>query len=174
MANRHGRQFTRTARRATFWEGVNVDSAVLNNSQNVIAAVSEATLENVPNPTIVRVRGSLTLKQTSPTAGARTHMVMGLIVMDAVAFAVPAAESPLTDIGSDWLWWTSQSFHADGTAVTPLDEAGGAVWSRVEVDNKAMRKIQSNQVLALVLANSPSAGTATIIVNGVLRFLFKK
>ena len=174
MAITRGRQFTRTVRRGTFWEGVNVDSAVLNNSQNVIAAVSEATLENVPNPTIVRVRGSLVLKQTSPTAGARTHLTMGLIVADAQAFAVPAVERPLTDIGSDWLWWTNQSYHADGTAVTPLDEAGGAVWSRIEVDNKSMRKIQPNQVLALVLQNSPAAGTATVIVTGVLRFLFKK
>ena len=101
-------------------------------------------------------------------------MTMGLIVADAQAFAVPAVERPLTDIGSDWLWWHHEAFQADGTATTPVDEAGGTVWHRVHVDNKAMRKIQPNQVLALVLANGVLSGTSTIIVSGALRFLFKK
>jgi len=110
----------------------------------------------------------------SPGVAARAHMTMGLIVADAQAFAVPAVERPLTDVGSDWLWWTNVSLLADGTATTPLDEAGLSVFHRTELDNKAMRKIQPNQVVALVLQNSAVNSSMSIRVFGVLRFLFKK
>ena len=110
----------------------------------------------------------------SPGAGARAHMTMGLIVADAQAFSIPAVQRPLGDIGSDWLWWTNVSFIADGTGATPLDEAGLSVFHRTEVDNKAMRKMQPNQVLALVLANAVVNDAMSIRVTGVLRFLFKK
>ena len=175
MADRRGRQFTRTVRRGTFWEGQNVDAAITTGVQNVIAAVSEATLENVPNPTIIRVRGRLFCATVSPGVNARAHMTMGLIVVDAQAFAVPAVERPLLDIGSDWLWWDNVTLVGDGTGVTPTDDGGISVFREVMVDNKAMRKIQPNQVLALVLANGAlGAATMTIRVSGVLRFLFKK
>ena len=175
MANgRRGRPIVRTVRRPTFWEGVNVDSLVATGTQNVIAAVPEATLENVPNPTIVRVRGQFLIGVVSPSAGARAHMTMGLIIVDTQAFSVPVVQAPLGDIGSDWLWWTSISLIADGTGVTPTDDGGLSVFERVEIDNKAMRKFQNNQVLALVLQNNVLNGTMSIRVSGVPRFLFKK
>ena len=174
MANRRGRPFARSVRRGTFWDGVSVDALVTSGTQNVIAAVSEAILEGIPNPTIVRCRGSLLIATVSPGVSARAHMTMGLIVADSRAFAVPAVEQPLTDIGSDWLWWTSESLIADGTGVTPLDEAGLSVFARVNIDNKAMRKVQPNQVIALVLQNGVVNSSMQIRVTGVLRFLFKK
>ncbi len=175
MANfRRGRPSLRMPRRPTFWEGQNIDSTVGTGTVQVISVISEATLENTPNPTLVRVRGSFLSSVVSPGVSARAHMVMGLIVVDARAFAVPAVEFPLTDIGSDWLWWDTVSFNADGTGVTPLDEAGLSVFARTHVDNKAMRKIGLNQVVALVLQNAALNSTMTIQVSGVLRILFKK
>ena len=174
MANRRGRPIVRSARRSTFWEGINVDSLVTTGSQNIIAAITEANLENVPNPTIVRCRGSLMIATVSPGAGARAHMTMGLIVMDSQSFAAAVAQRPLGDVGSDWLWWTNVSLLADGSGVTPVDEAGLSVFHRTEVDNKAMRKIQPNQVMALVLQNSVVNSTMSVRVFGVLRFLLKK
>ena len=174
MANRRGRPIVRSARRATFWEGINFDALVASGTKNIIGAITEANLENVPNPTIVRCRGAIFNAVVSPTAGARAHMTMGLIVMDSQAFAAAVAQNPLGDIGSDWLWWTNVSFLADGTGVTPLDEAGLSVFNRTEVDNKAMRKIQPNQTLALVLQNNVVGGTMSIRSFGVLRFLLKK
>jgi len=106
----------------------------------------------------------------SPGAGARAHMTMGLIVADAQAFAVPAVERPLTDIGSDWLWWSNRSLADAGDATNPTEGAGEMEVTRIDIDNKAMRKMQPNQVLALVLANGVANSTMNIRVIGVLRF----
>ena len=174
MANRTGRQAVRSVRRPTFWEGVNIDVSVVSASANVITIVTEAVLEGVPNPTIVRVRGDLLLVPTALTANARLQLTMGIMVADVRAVAVPATPLPLDDIGSDWLWWSNRAFIADAAGGPPIHDGGDSVISRIEFDGKAMRKVQPNQVLILVVQNSVVNGTGTIRATGVLRMLFKK
>ena len=174
MANRTGRPAVRSARRPTFWQGTNIDSSIVSASAQVLTIVTEAILEGVPNPTIIRVRGNLLLVPTAVTANARLHLTMGIMVADVRAVAVPATPLPLDDIGSDWLWWSNRSVIADGSGTPPLEDSGDMLISRVEIDGKAMRKVQPNQVLILVLQNSAVNGTGTIRATGVLRMLFKK
>ncbi len=52
-----------------FWEGAQIDFSVIGGATSLTAVISEAVLENVPNPTIVRIRGVLNLSSTA-VAGA--------------------------------------------------------------------------------------------------------
>ena len=175
MANRRGRPFVRAVRRGSFWEGVNIDISVTTGASVVIAAITEANLESVPNPTIVRVRGNLLCRVSATgAASAAASLTMGLIVMDARSFAVPSVEIPNTDVGSDWFWWDQRSFTKDTTTGQADDDSGESLVTRIHVDNKAMRKVQVNQVVALVAQNLVQNGTMTIDLSGTFRMLLKK
>ncbi len=138
--------------------------------------VSEAILENVPEPTLVRIRGSILVTLISSAAvPSSTFMVMGIKLASAAAVTGASVEQPLAQIGSDWIWWT----------VVPLVLlTGGSVASpngdglnsnvRVPVDSKAMRKVKNNELLVLVMQNSVSESTTTVGVDGGVRCLFKR
>ena len=174
MANgRRGRPIVRSVRRPTFWEGGRIDAAIATGTAVTSVIVSEATLENSPNPTIVRCRGELLVMITAAGAASTANFTSGLIVVTADALAAGAVPSPLSDIGSDWLWWSNRGLRslAGGSA---SDEDGAAGIVRVPIDSKAMRKVGLNQALILVSAMQPETLTISVHIVGAIRVLLKR
>ena len=173
MARR--RVFQRAAaRRRTSWEGAQLNFTLTTGVQSQAAIVSEAILENVPNPTIVRIRGEvLVAVSASGAAGAVSEAVMGIKITTSSAFAAGGAsvESPSTEIGGDWIWWHTAPLRNDAAFTAGNDE--GLLWARVPIDSKAMRKVKVNEVLIFVVHNVAIASTHSQVISGGVRILLK-
>ena len=173
MANR--RFVPQRVCRPTFWEGSVVNQTVTTGAAVFSTAVTEAELENVPNPTLVRCRGSLLvqLSSSAATPGA-SIVVLGIKVVTRAAFAAGGVPLPFTDVGSDWIWWQAIPMNIlAGNTPAPTPEDTTTV-HRVEVDSKAMRKISPNEVLVFVSENVVVTSTQTFDVDGAIRYLFKR
>ena len=171
MANR---RFAQTSRkRRVSWEGGNTDIAdLVVATAQAVTVLTETQLENFPTPTLIRTRGRLTgFTDTSSTPGAFGVVGLGMIVVTASAAAVgvTAIPTPLTDLGSDWLWWDSMTLGADAG-----DVIGSEITiDRLSIDSKAMRKIGNNQVVLLVAELLTCEGTLVVNLCGSQRFLLK-
>jgi len=184
LANRFIRRGVRRgARRATFWESAtSLTTQTLTDGATVAvvtAIVSEAQLDNVPNPTLVRIRGQI-FARLGANAEAQSDMINishAIMVVDAKQFAIgiTAMPLPITDNSEDYLWYGSQyvANTAHGTAATVQSSY---TMDRLLVDSKAMRKITLNQVLVIVSEMVQLAGTGGADVQCGLNFrmLFKK
>ena len=171
--NRRGRPQVRSVRRPTFWEGARINHTLSSGSSFSTVIVSEATLENTPNPTIVRSRGDLIVTINSAGAVARANFTAGLIVVTADALAAGAVPSPLSDIGSDWLWWNARAMNTTAGGRSLDNDSEGGI-ARIPVDSKAMRKVGLNQVMILVTNITPETLTVGVDVTGVIRVLLKR
>ncbi len=171
MANRRG--FQRAAqRRPTFWEGALFSSlpSVAGAVAEVDTLVTEANLENVPNSTVVRVRGSYGWSVAGANGSGVCALGIMLVNAPALAVGIGSLPTPITDIGSDWLWWDSFGWDNVGTAGD-----GPVLAGQRTIDSKAMRKTALNQVLVLITeiqGIGASAGIATI--NGMTRVPVKR
>ena len=173
MANR--RFVPQRVRRPTFWEGENISQSVTTGASVISTVVSEAELENVPTPTIVRMRGDLLVQVTASAATpGRCNAVLGIKLTTAAALAGGAVETPSTDIGSEWIWWTTVPLILAGGSVAAPNSDGRSIVHRVNVDSKAMRKVTLNQVLVLVAQNVVVTSTQTFDVQGTVRVLLKR
>jgi len=172
LANR--RFAPRAVRRPTFWEG---GSIFHNNATGVTVAsvlVPEASLENVPNSTLVRIRGQVMVAITSGTVGANVLCVMGIKLATTVAVAGGSVERPFTDVGSDWIWWSVVALSVQNTIGIEQPHGSVIMSKYVDIDSKAMRKVGLNQDLVFVTQNVVVAGTAAFEVVGAGRVLFKR
>ena len=171
MANRRG--FQRAAqRRPTFWEGAIFQAlpSVAGAVATVNTLVTEANLENVPNSTVVRVRGNYGWSVAGANGSGACTLGIMLVNAPALAVGIGSLPTPLTDIGSDWLWWDSFGWDNVGTVGDGPVLAGQRM-----IDTKAMRKTALNQVLVLITeiqGLGATAGIATIA--GSLRVLVKR
>ena len=167
------RGFRRAApRRTTFWNGAIFQAlpSVAGVDSTVSTVLSEVTLETVPNATIIRCRG--TYGWTVAGADGSGVCALGIMLVNAPALAVGIGSlpTPITDIGSDWLWWDIFGWDNVGTAGDGPVLAGQRV-----IDSKAMRKVKLNQVLVMITQISglgAAAGIATIAAG--LRVLQKR
>ena len=110
------RVFNRSApRRRMTWEGAEINATATSGGAVVNTLVSEANLENVPNPTIVRIRGHVLVRQTAQgAAGTRGEAFMGIKLATGLAISagIASIEKPFSDIGSDWIWWDVRAYGA--------------------------------------------------------------
>ncbi len=169
-----GRAVVRAPRRPTFWEGSVNEFTLATGVRGFTTAVSEAILENSPNPTLVRVRGEAILTINARTAaGDDAVLGLGLIPQSAAAIAAGVASmpNPVTDIGSPWIWHQMISMRTNIAPPNGTDILGNV---RIPIDNKSMRKFDLNQGLVLVAQNLAVQGTLTIRVVVTLRILFKR
>ncbi len=171
MANRRG--FQRAAqRRPTFWEGARLQllPSIAGAQSDVQSVISEANLENVPNGTIVRIRGSYAWSVAS--ANGTGVCALGIMLVDAAALAVGVGSlpTPFDDIGSDWIWWDTFGFDNVGTTADSPVNAGQRT-----IDSKAMRKVKLNQVLVMISEIDGLGGSAGIVtIAAGLRVLVKR
>jgi len=111
------------------------------------------------------------------TATIDSMLAMGIYVADsrAVAVGITALELPLTNISSDWLWWTCVPIAVNTVGVSqdsPISEIIRA--HRGEIDGKAMRKIEPNQILVFVTEMVEFGTPSNVRVLMSVRLLFKK
>jgi len=139
--------------------------------------VLESELDNVPNPTLVRVRGEIfgQLGAASNAQGDAIILSHAIMVVDAKAFAVgtTAVPLPLSSNSEDFLWFGTQ-FLVQNDQTTVLNNSSN--FDKLTVDSKAMRKITLNQVLVLVSEMVAIQGGGGEDCNFALnlRMLFKK
>ena len=176
MANQR-RSFRRAGpRRATTWEGFSVSFAGVTAAAPAFAiVVAEAVLENFPNPTLVRQRGSYLAYANAGGATLDSILFLGLYFADAsaVAAGIASLETPGTDVGSDWIW-IDQIALSDNSGTLDQNRPTVAAGRRM-IDGKAMRKADQNQALILVAEVVDFGATllnATATVSA--RLLFKK
>ncbi len=138
--------------------------------------VTEAILESSPNPTLVRLRGSLLVTLISSAAvPSSTFVALGVKPTSGAAISGSAVEVPFTDIGSDWIWWkiVPLVLLTGGSVASPNGD-GLTSNVRIDVDSKAMRKVKLNEALVLVMQNVVSESTTTVGVDGGIRVLLKR
>ena len=136
----------------------------------------EAILENTPNPTLTRIRGSIHIVSTATgAANARALIVMGIMVVDgrALTAGIGSLELPFVDIGSDWLWWDARVVDM-ATAPGQNEDLALGLRHDIVVDNKAMRKVGLNQAVVFVTSNIAQNSSHTVQVSGALRVLYKR
>jgi len=180
-------RFTRSGRRsgprrATFWETVNttvfqtLDAAATPATVNTL--VTEAELDSVPNPTVIRIRGNIfqRLGNSAITLEDAVLVAHAIMVVDAkqLAIGTTAMPLPLSSNSEDFLWADS-TFLSRGTIVTTGIEAS-IPQTNIVVDSKAMRKITLNQVLVMVteISLQSGAGGKDVDFGFQMRILFKK
>ena len=174
MANRSGgRTLVRAPKRRMFWLGVTGSTSVATGTVTTKSAVSESALETIPNPTLIRVRGEIIIHPSSIAAAGATAVIgMGLIIQSsrAVTAGVVGMPTPVSEIGSDWLWHKMSIIDVQ-SAITVEDGITQNV--RFDVDGKAMRKFDLNQALQFNSENTGISGTLTAEIVFAFRFLFK-
>jgi len=175
MARRSvGRTLVRTPKRPTFWEGANAAFTVATGASATVTVVTEATLENTPNPTLIRIHGDLIVNVTARTAAQDSACIaVGLIAQSRAAIAAGVASMPLpgTDIGSPWIWHRLINVRSNVAPVNGTDLLGNR---SILIDNKSMRKFDLNQGLVMVVENTVITGTITVTLQAAFRFLFKR
>ncbi len=178
----HRRNARSSTVRPTFWSGsVSTAFATLTSATPLIATlVSEAGLENVPNPTLMRTRGAVTVSLNQGNVINEAFSVaVGIAVIGARAFAAGTASVPLplTDSGNDkWLWWGHATINSGIVGSGTVDSSLYCPCVRLDVDSKAMRKIQADEVImiAFEVDDLVAAAARQIDVSFGLRMLLKR
>jgi len=163
------RQFqARAPRRRMTWEGNALSiSNLFAGTPQTLTLLSEAVLENFPLPTIIRVRGRIGVyADTAVAADTVFTVIMGIMVVPTSTIAT--SPTPLTDIGSDWLWWDAATVRA-----ATGSELDTTTVDRIVVDNKAMRKVGNNESVIFTAEMVNCEGTGQANVCGTLRVLLK-
>ncbi len=120
--------------------------------------------------TVVRCRGSLVVQSDQISASERAFGAWGICVVSDQAFAAgfAALPNPVSNPDSDlWLaygeWFCPVTF-SSAVGYTPIDK-------QYIIDSKAMRKVNPDQTLAVIMANASSAFGIRFVLN--LRVLTK-
>ena len=169
-----GRAVVRAPKRPTFWEGATGEFSIATGTVSMAVIVSEATLENVPEPTLIRIHGEVFVNVTARTAANDVAVIaMGMILQSAAAIAAGVGSMPLpsSDIGSSWIWHRQVVMRSNIAPANGTDIGGNA---RILIDNKAMRKVNNNQGLVMIVQNVAGIGTITASITLASRILFKR
>jgi len=161
-------------RRRTSWDtgpGLFSDLATFSASgSSIIGSGGEATTDGL---TIVRTRGLIELTFTAATSaldGFAGALGMGICTAEAFAIGVTAVPTPVTDVAWDgWLWHQFYSAHMPAA----FQATGTGPYSTmIEVDCKAMRKMDAGDTLFFV-GEFTEIGAAILTVRADSRVLVK-
>ena len=123
--------------------------------------------------TVVRLRGSLLFSlRTAATVADGYSGAFGIGVVKAAAFAigVTAILTPITESESDWLYWMPIQLTA--TATAPTWAGSGPATARMEVDTRAMRKLELGDTI-YAAAEVTEVGAANLDIMFDSRILLK-
>ncbi len=123
------------------------------NSVNLVLSLNAAALALRPF-TVVRTRLHWYMKSDQTAALEVQQVALGCAVVSeqAVAIGVTAVPTPFADLGSD-LWFVHQILASSFTFVTGIGfQSPGGV--NVDIDSRAMRKVEDGQDLVTVMENS--------------------
>jgi len=140
---------TRSTRSPTIWAGVVAPSlTVFPTLTKILLALFTPSF--LSGETIRRLRGTLLVESVLTTTA--YHGAIGAYIASdaAVAIGVTALLDPVTNASDDvWLWY--HSFAGDGRGD---GSAGGNGAMLIEVESKAMRRMEEGQSLVIVGANA--------------------
>ena len=140
----------------------------------MVVVSTEAGLENVPDPTVIRIHGEVIINVTARTAANDSCVcAMGMILQSSAAISAGVASmpDPATEIDSSWLWHRQVGIRTNVAPPNGTDILGNRM---ILIDNKSMRKVKPNQGLVLIVRNLVQTGTITFTVVASHRFLLKK
>ena len=116
--------------------------------------------QSLQNSTVMRLRGLFTVWGDNPADGENPFGAIGAMIVSGEAFdlGVTAVPLPYDQNGDDsWL------FHAFWHVGMELPAAGnpvGQLSTQITIDNKAMRKLENNDVVIYVIQNKSAAHAA--------------
>ncbi len=98
--------------------------------------------------TVMRLRGHIYVQLDSGAVDERALLAFGIMPVSDDAFAAGAASmpSPSADLDASWMWHAFASV-SSGAFSSEQPQAG---FMRIEIDGKAMRRLKSNETLALL------------------------
>ncbi len=169
---RQGTRIRAGNRMQAAWSSVMVETRAVGSSGATLGATSVGETAT-GRLTIARVRGSAYCHLDAGAALDSMQVALGLIVVKEEAFTVggvTAMPGPQTDIEQSWLW---HHIFTLGPAVSATDDGGDISRnSRIVIDSKAQRKIQTGDTLAFVWESTVLAGTPTFDGQAAVRTMF--
>ncbi len=174
MANR--RFVQRAVRRPTIWLVASDLQTVTTGASVTSAIISAVSAETFPVPTLVRIRGEITVAIASSAATpGRVNVFCGIAVVSQAALAGAAVSLPFTDGSRDWIWWSVFPLKiTSGNITTPTGEEPFNLTTRKTIDSKSMRKIPGDSALVFVTENVVVTSTQTVDVQYGVRMLLKR
>ena len=158
------RSFTRGrgrlgASRKTLWAGFGGSNTNLAAGAATIINSANAALLLLRPFTIVRTRLVWNVRSDQAAVTENYAAAIGLAVVSdqAVAVGVTAVPTPVTDVGSDlFLMWSAAISQFNFLSSVGFHPASGVM---SEIDSKAMRKVDDDQDIVLVVEDEPTIGT---------------
>ena len=170
---RHQRSFRGSPSRATrltkTWFRTFIDDAPVTTTQSLVASVTVA--EGVQMQTVMRTRGNLLVTAVPDSAADSGVLALGICVVRETAAAVGGLSlpGPIVDEGADfWLWHRYVGLADPAASAASGDSIGLNV--RVEIDSKAMRKVQADSRVVL-MAEMGQGEFTTVNLHGGIAFL---
>jgi len=171
MALRRGfSQVRQRSKRSTAWaQGPGSGTALTSLTSSVLKILGSGVTPTIAKVTIVRLRGQFggsLLTATAAGNGFIGALGVGIVTVPAFAIGTTAVPDPVDE--ADWDGWMFHRFF-QLTAASPI--SGGAATDElsgdfntasfnIEVDSKAMRKIDENEIL-MAAVGVTEIGTAT-------------
>ena len=159
MARRPRRFQSNSNRRMTEWSNFDTGGGT------AVAAAGATLLSGLAfeSPgTIVRTRGMISIHPTSPDVNVSVAGAFGVGLVSAEAFAAGVASVPTPMTDADWGGWMVMEpfvYHIDGGSGSPTEQT--IVSLQINVDSKAMRKVEPNSVMIFIAESLTGAFTVT-------------
>ena len=172
MARRtHGRgRIVSVGTRLTNW-GALTDGAdtMASSGTAVLAAALSASFLAMRPFTVIRYHLQLALRSDQEAAMENQRVAVGMAVVSdqSVAVGVTAVPTPVTDVSSD-LWFLHQWIMGGESRL--VDKVRAETY--LSVDSKAMRKVNDDQDLIMVVESAANIGSGAILASAG-RFLIK-
>ncbi len=138
---------TRGRRSDYEWLGVCGTVTALDLAVNAVQIGTTGFVSEV-SQTLIRVRGRVFGQLDIAGVDERVMVAVGLIVVSSEAFAAGAGSvpSPGSDSEAPWLWHDHLSMSSGAEAAVVTD----AYFDRIQIDNKAMRRLKPNENIAFM------------------------
>ena len=155
---RSTRGAVRGAKRLTQWVGSADQGTVAIAAGASAIQQSNATLGAT---TVVRTRGVLDVRPQGFSADIEVIGAMGIASVSDQAFAAGAASIPGPFTDSDWSgWWVWEAFSYRFELTTDVGRL--IIPERMVIDSKAMRKIEPNETVVVMVESQAAAFAASV------------
>ena len=140
------------------------------NSKSALSSNLITVFENLGQPTLMRMRGSVLLFTVDGAAADDAAIGMGICLANGLASTAAVLPGPITNSEFPWIWhtFTMMRHQTAADARTPLINT-----QRIEIDSKAMRKISPEMELFFMVELLNTAGTLDILIAPNFRVLLQ-
>jgi len=143
---------TRGSGTAPVWTGSAVDGFNTVTAGSLQVGTLLTITDGTVDATVRRLRGLITLAATAaPAADQEFWGAVGIMKVSdrAATIGSTAIDRPFTDAGAEWMWHSYFAFtstFSTGAAFVPIEY-------HIPIDGKAMRSLDDNEQLVIVLEN---------------------